>query len=198
MKIRLIAITQPVVPEIDNQQQLIEYAGRTCTNTTDRTGSNTEHFISERVKQGHTSILEHVSFTFEIIGISRACLAQLTRHRIGSYSVQSQRYCEVDFRSDLYPIIFPDFDKQEQADIYDCAAQNLETSYKELIRLGVPKEDARMLLPMATTTNLIMTMNLRSLQNFFNLRCHKSAQWEIRELATEMKRIVMEYCPSAF
>lgn len=197
MKIRLIAITQPVVPEIDNQEQLIEYAGRTCTNTTDKTGSNTEHFISERVKQGHTSILEHVAFTFEIIGISRACLAQLTRHRICSFSVQSMRY--VDQRSVMdcvTPLTI--FENVEAKNIFDRVMHTTDMAYTLLRNIGIPKEDARAVLPMATTTDLIMTMNLRSLQNFFNLRCHKSAQAEIKELAEIMKEIVMEYCPSAF
>lgn len=197
MKIRLIAITQPIVPEILNQEQLIEYAGRTCTNTTDKTGNNTEHFISERVKQGHTSILEHIAFTFEIIGISRACLAQLTRHRIASFSVQSQRYVE---QTSIMDFVTPEtvFSSVEAKHLYDTVLHNSDYAYTQLIRLGIPKEDARMILPLATTTDLIMTMNLRSLQNFFNLRCHKSAQAEIRELAEIMKEIVMEYCPSAF
>lgn len=197
MRVRLIAITQPVVPEILNQEQLIEYAGRACTNTTDRTGNNTEKFISERVKQGHTSILEHVSFTFEILDISRACLAQLTRHRIASFSVQSQRY--VDQRG-VIDFTMPEtmFNNVEAKHLYDTILHNSDYAYARLIKLGIPKEDARMILPMATTTDLIMTMNLRSLQNFFNLRCHKSAQWEIRELAEIMKDIVIRYCPSAF
>jgi len=197
MRVRLIAITQPIIPEVLTQEQLIEYAGRTCTNTTDKTGSNTEHFISKRVKQGHTSILEHVSFTFEIIGISRACLAQLTRHRIASFSVLSQRYVE---QTSIMDFVTPEtvFDGVEAKHLYDTVLHNSDYAYTQLIRLGMPKEDARMILPLATTTNLVMTMNLRSLQNFFNLRCNKSAQAEIRELAEMMKEIVMEYCPSAF
>jgi thymidylate synthase (FAD) len=198
MRVRLIAITQPIVLEIETQEELIEYAGRTCTNTTDKTGSNTEHFIGERVKQGHTSILEHVSFTFEIKEISRACLAQLTRHRIASYSVQSQRY--VEQQSLILDGIMPEtvFMNNEARAIFEKSMYGTDIAYNFLIKLGIPKEDARMVLPLATTTDLIMTMNLRSLQNFFTLRCAKSAQWEIRELAEIMKEIVMEYCPSAF
>lgn len=198
MKVRLIAVTQPVIPEIETQEQLIEYAGRTCTNTTDKTGSNTDHFIRERVNQGHTSILEHVSFTFEIKHISRACLAQLTRHRISSFSVQSQRY--VDQRSEVSWYDMPEtvYQNVEAKNIYDRVMHTTDMAYTLLRNIGIPKEDARMVLTMATTTNLIMTMNLRSLQNFFNLRCDKSAQMEIRELAEIMKEIVIEYCPSAF
>ena len=196
MKVKLIAVTQPLLlnGSISNQEQLIEYAGRKCTNTTEKTGRNTNIFIRTRIRQGHTSILEHVSFTFEIDGISRACLAQLTRHRIASFSVQSMRYVLQEYAHDLVTI------PNHISDItfYKKTIQNSFNAYHTLIERGVNKEDARMVLPLATHTNLIMTINARSLLNFFELRCSESAQWEIRKLANKMKRIVKEYLPSVF
>ena len=195
MQVNLIAITQPIA--LHNCEELIEYAGRKCTATTDRVGQNTAQFIKQRVKQGHTSILEHVNFTFEIDDISRACLAQLTRHRIGfSYSVESQRYVN-QYNQDF---IFPESirNDEEAMGLYDSFVNDAFVNYQRLIDNGITKEDARMILPMATYTNLVLTANLRALRHLFDLRLDKAAQSEIRELATKMKAIVMEYCANAF
>lgn len=132
------------------------------------------------VKNGHTSVIEHVSATFRIEGISRACLAQLTRHRMASYSVMSQRYCKVK-GDDWY--VMPYLEKEAYAEAFgDIFGIALDT-YKEAIARGIKPEDARFLLPEATKTSLYMTINARSLQNFLTLRLGKTAQWEIRELA---------------
>lgn len=189
MKVRLIAVTQPIVPEIENQEQLIEYAGRKCTATTQNTGNNTAKFIKARIKQGHTSILEHVAFTFETDEISRSCLAQLTRHRIASFSVESMRYVKYNNVGFTYPA--------KHKWLYAIVYRFLFLVYKLLLWLKVKPEDARFVLPIATWTNLIMTMNLRSMLNFFSLRCDKHAQWEVRNLANQIKEIVKEYTPNA-
>lgn len=189
MEVRLIALTEPIVSGIQSQEQLIEYAGRKCTATCEKTGSNTQRFVKTRVKQGHTSILEHVNFTFEIDGISRSCLAQLTRHRIASYSVESMRYVKYNNVGFTYP------DKHKW--IYKIAYWVMFVLYKFLLQLKIKPENARFLLPTATHTNLIMTMNLREILHFLDLRLDKAAQWEIQELASKIKDIVIEYCPRA-
>lgn len=196
MRVKLIALTQPVIPEIKNQQELIEYAGRTCTNTVDCVGQNTTQFIEARLKQGHTSIVEHVSFTFEITGISRACAQQLTRHRIASYSMQSQRYVD----QSNFEIILPDeiYDNPDAFNITIDTIAKIKRTYSQLRNLGISKEDARIILPLCATTTLIATFNTRSLINFFELRCDKAAQAEIRKLAELMHEIVKEYLPNVF
>lgn len=135
------------------------------------------------IANGHTSVLEHASATFRIEGVSRACLAQLTRHRIASYSVESQRYREVG-RGDWY--VTPPALEGDELEAYRAAMEAAMAAYEDALAHGVRKEDARYLLPMATRTTLVMTINARSLQNFLSLRLAPAAQWEIRGLAAMM------------
>ena len=138
------------------------------------------------VKSGHESVLEHCSFTFHIEGVSRVLLAQLTRHRLASYSVESQRYCGVGLDFDDYVIpetIFTDPDLM--ARLYPLM-EDVQKFYKEALFKGVPDEDARFFTFQAAKTQLVMTMNARELRHFFSLRCCNRAQWEIRQLADEM------------
>lgn len=193
MNVRIIAVTMPVVSWIYNQEQLCEYAGRICTHTTGNVRTNTEGFLKARIDQGHESILEHVSITFEIRGISRACLAQLTRYRLASFSVESQRYVKYD----NLDAIFPPCDC-EQSSIIAKAFTEANAAYKDLLITGMKPEDARFVLPMATKTNLVMTANLRELRHIFSQRLDKAAQWEIRELATRMLKLADEYAPTVF
>ena len=144
------------------------------------------------VRNGHTSVLEHTSATFRVEGISRSCLAQLTRHRIASYSVESQRYCEVGNGGDWY-VVPPSIVESGMDDWYEDRMYSEMCAYNDALHAGVRKEDARYLLPMATKTNLVMTVNARSLQNLLELRLAKAAQWEIRQLAGEMERTLGEF-----
>lgn len=141
------------------------------------------------VKNGHTSVIEHVSATLKIEGISRACLAQLTRHRIASFSVMSQRYCKIG-EDDWY--VMPPLDEDADVEAFGCALGIAMSTYKEEIARGIKPEDARFLLPEATKTSLYMTINARSLQNFLELRLAKSAQWEIRELASKIEQALID------
>lgn len=144
------------------------------------------------VKSGHTSVLEHAYYTFKIEGVSRALLAQITRHRIASYSVRSQRYCEetmVDGDDPNY--VIPSTIKKEHYDEYRKAIAHSFDSYQRLINLNVPKEDARMVLPNACDTTIMMTINLRSLGNFMGERLCTRAQWEIRKCAQLMRQEVL-------
>jgi thymidylate synthase (FAD) len=141
-------------------------------------------------------IIEHTSVTFEITGISRACSHQLVRHRIASYSQESQRY--VDMMAPEF-VVPPSVDESPQARaVWDEFMDGATSTYHRLRELGVRKEDARFVLPNATATRIIVTMNLRTLRHFFSVRCEKAAQWEIRALALEMLRQVYAHAPSVF
>jgi thymidylate synthase (FAD) len=153
-------------------------------------------FIQARINEGHDSILEHGVFTFSIEGISRACLAQLTRHRISSYSVSSQRYNELD----NFSYVIPETIKNNQlaTEIFLDAMDFCQNWYNQLIELGIPKEDARYVIPNACETKLVMTINCRSLRNLFKLRLDIHAQQEIRQLANEMLKFVKQIAPNVF
>ena len=149
------------------------------------------------VEKGHGSVLEHCCFTFSIEGISRACSHQLVRHRIASYSQQSQRYV----RGDLFDFVTPDkiIDNPNPLVLYDDMMTRIQDVYKRLVDVyGIPKEDARYILPNATTTNIVVTMNARELLHFIELRSSPRAQWEIRELAQEMLKQLKEVAPVIF
>lgn len=147
--------------------------------------------VERCLRNGHTSVAEHVSATFRIEGISRSCLAQLTRHRMASFSVMSQRYC-INKGGDWY-VMPQSFTENGEEVMFEAAMDRAKRDYIHAIDKGIIKpEDARFLLPEATKTNLVMTINARSLMNFLSLRLAKSAQWEIRELAEKIEQTLME------
>ena len=153
-------------------------------------------FIDKLMTMHHESPLEHVSFTFAIEGVSRALLAQITRHRIASFSVRSQRYCsEEDFDSIMPDPVYQDPKKRA---VFRSAMADVKIAYNELQDLGSKNEDARSVLPNACATRMIVTMNLRELLHFFNLRCCVRAQAEIRELANRMLILCEEVSPVLF
>jgi len=142
--------------------------------------SDSVKLVKHLFKNGHHSVFEHIHYTFKIEGISRACLAQLTRHRHASFTVRSQRYCD---ESEQFFIIPKDIKNNEDALLnYEDLLGDIKLVYAHLIDCGVKKEDARMILPNATTTELYMSLNLRELLHIVSLRNTKQAQWEIREL----------------
>ena len=146
--------------------------------------------VERCLRNGHTSVAEHVSASFRIEGISRSCLAQLTRHRMASFSVKSQRYCEIE--GDDWYVIPPSVIEAGEEVGFVAEAEKAAKAYHRLLAKGVKKEDARFLLPEATKTSLIMTINVRSLMNFLSLRLGKSAQWEIKGLANAMVQALKE------
>ena len=152
--------------------------------------------LQSLVKKGHGSVLEHCCFTFSVEGISRACSHQLVRHRIASYSQQSQRYVN----GEKFGYVIPDKikDNPELLKIYKDHMMETMNTYRCLVAAGVPKEDARFILPNATTTNIVVTMNARELLHFIELRSSPRAQWEIRELAHEMLVQLKEVAPVIF
>jgi thymidylate synthase (FAD) len=146
---------------------------------------------------GHDSVIEHAAFTFSIEEVSRAMTHQLVRHRIASYTQQSQRYVAYD-TLDKYVTPPSVNDNIEAKKIFDKTLEAISDAYQKLLKLGTPKEDARFILPNAAKTNIIVTMNARELRHFFNLRCCARAQWEIREAATEMFRQAKKAAPALF
>jgi len=152
-------------------------------------------FIKRLINNGHESVLEHASFTFYMSGISRVCSHQLVRHRIASYSQRSQRYGKGSF-----DFVIPEsIAKSERLfERYLGFADVSADTYYDLCSEGVPPEDARYVLVQGVTTGLIVTMNVRELRHFFNLRLSPDAHWEIRKLARMMLEEVMKVSPSFF
>ena len=152
--------------------------------------------VSKIVELGHLSTLEHVNFTFAVEGISRVLSHQLVRHRIASYSQQSQRYVgEHDFEAIVPPSIAA---RPEAAAKFAALMAQIRTAYEELTDLGIPKEDARYVLANATETKVVITMNARTLLHFFSLRCCMRAQWEIRAMAEAMLKEARQAAPLLF
>ncbi len=145
-----------------------------------------DDFIRRLIDMGHTSVLEHVSVTFLVTGISRACSHQLVRHRIASYTQRSQRY--VDEGEAYY--VRPDGMGVSAEIVFERAMVMAFDAYRTLRVMGAKKEDARFVLPNACETQIAITMNFRELRHFFDIRCDKSAQWEIRAMATEMLKLI--------
>lgn len=220
MKVNLITYT----PE---PEKIIAAAAKLCYSSSEidtlldgLTEEKTSNFVEMLTNIGHESPIEHVNFTFGIEGVSRSLLAQITRHRIASFSVQSQRYVEEkSFEFVTPPEIenVPEAEKifneqmQSSIDSYNKLADILKQKhYDTFISQGINEkdarfkaskkaiEDARFVLPNACTTKIIITMNARSLINFFKLRCCNRAQWEIKSVADEMLRLCYKVAPTLF
>lgn len=149
------------------------------------------------IASGHTSALEHASYTFAVDGVSRALTHQLVRHRLASYNQQSQRYVTYDSEPAFVvpPVIEADV---EASEAFATATQAAFDAYRTLLDAGIPAEDARYVLPNAMDTKIVVTMNVRELLHFLDLRCCKRAQWEIRRLALEMLSLVEPTAPYIF
>ncbi len=204
MKIRILEHTP-------NPEKVIANAARLCYSSLNIDGlfekytdEQNAKMVDKLVEMGHESPLEHTSFTFGVEGVSRSLTHQLVRHRIASYSQQSQRYVREDqFEYVIPPSIVGDEELKEMfksqmeilQSIYDLFVFRLmENGYTEKEAI----EDARYIFPNATETKIVFTMNARSLLNFFRLRCCNRAQWEIREMADEMLRQCLEIAPTLF
>lgn len=193
MKVELIAVTKYLQGN-GSLEGLLEHAGRVCYRSEGR--DEPGEFIQSRIREGHESIIEHASLTFEISGISRACSHQLVRHRIASYSQESQRFVDL---SDPEFVVPPSIaEKPAAMKVWNGLVGQMREAYRELRRMGIRKEDARFLLPNATATRIVVSMNLRELRHFFKVRCDRAAQWEIRALAREMLKLAYQVAPSVF
>lgn len=208
MKVELLRYT-------DNPEESVAMAAKLCYSSTDIDGliegietKDQSKFIDRLMSLGHLSPVEHISFTFAIEGVSRSLLAQITRHRIASFSVQSQRYVKASAKGsgEVFDyIIPPSIEKlgEEYIDKYREQMATIQSWYDQWVdilgdRGESTNEDARFVLPNAAETKMVVTMNARELLHFFNLRCCNRAQWEIRELAIEMLKLVKEIAPNIF
>lgn len=160
--------------------------------------------MAKKIK--HYSVLEHVNFTFSIGKVSRALTHQLVRHRVASYSQQSQRYVKLTEPTYVVPpeidglatIQGPAWVEITPGELFGNMMKDAWRNYNELIKLGLKPEDARFVLPNACTTNIVITMNARELLHFFHLRCDVHAQWEIREMANRMLEMCRKVSPIIF
>ena len=183
MKVELISHTTDPV-------HLCGEAAAVCTNS-----AKPEMSLLHSMASGHESVLEHAVFTFRVEGLSRAALAQLTRHRLASFDVQSQRYVRINGVELVMP------ESIRYSDFYTEAGSLMEdvmNLYQRMTNAGIPAEDARYITPQAVPTTLIMTMNARELRHFFSMRCCNRAQWEIRQLADAMLKLCRKEAPTLF
>ncbi len=179
------------------------YSRATVDDLSERVSSTDQTAFIERIMgMGHESVLEHCSFTFAMEGVSRVLLAQLTRHRLASFSVQSQRY--VSYADGFNYILPPKIEALGEEAVAEYERQMAEMhrwylGWQEKLQKGEGgNEDARFVLPGACETRLIVTMNARELRHFFSLRMCSRAQWEIRGVAAQMHRLCMEIAPMLF
>lgn len=193
MKVKLLAHT----PDMD---RICAAAASSCYSedpSSDLLGTVDPSKMLRRVLgMGHHSVIEHAVFTFSVEGVSRALTHQLVRHRIASFSQQSQRYVRLD--EPTYVVPETAAADPAAAELYAKTMDAVWDSYSKLMELGVPAEDARYVLPNGCTTNITITMNARELLHFFSMRCCNRAQWEIREMADEMLRLCREVSPVIF
>jgi thymidylate synthase (FAD) len=206
-KLKVILLRHTPEPE-----ETVAMAAKLCYSPADITSlksrieaKDQKSFVDRLVKMGHMTPIEHPSFTFAIEGISRACSHQLVRHRVASYSQQSQRYVseEAGFDYVIPPVIKDDKELKRSFVTFMKEAQNTYNNMvKKLNEKGIKGEsanqDARFVLPNAAETKIMVTMNARELLHFFRQRCCNRAQWEIRRMAGEMLRLVKKIAPTIF
>lgn len=206
-KLKVILLRHTPEPE-----ETVAMAAKLCYSPADITSlksrieaKDQKSFVDRLVKMGHMTPIEHPSFTFAIEGISRACSHQLVRHRIASYSQQSQRYVseEAGFDYVIPPVIKEDKELKRSFVTFMKEAQNTYNNMvKKLNEKGIKGEsanqDARFVLPNAAETKIMVTMNARELLHFFRQRCCNRAQWEIRRMAGEMLGLVKKMAPTIF
>ena len=183
MKVELINYTK-------NPVESIETAASTCY---DSQVTADGRIMRHCYKSGHHAVLEFCDFTFRISGVSRVLTHQLVRHRMASYAQRSQRYCVEDGFEFVTPTSVSK--NAEANERYEKTVETIKRAYSDLLEMGVPAEDARMLLPNACCTEICVKMNLRELIHFCNERLCACAQWEIRAMAREMVRAVVEVAP---
>lgn len=186
MKVEILSATSAPI-------EVISLAAGTCYGKHDVSAKRVESCY----KAGHMSVFEHANATFRISGISRACSHQLVRHRVASYSQQSQRYCKVEFDTDWYvtPPWLLEGQNQMYLDGYRETMTAAAFNYLQGLKAGMKPEDARYMLPEATKTEIVVSMNLRELFHFLDVRMTQQAQWEIRSLAKMMHASLCAHSP---
>lgn len=192
-KVELMAIT----PQAED---VIERACRTCYLSFHRYDppSSTEELIKKVIKKRHHSVLEHASATFRIKGGSRVFTHEMVRHRLMSPSQESQRYVEYGKTKEFEFVTPPSIEASSFKDRFNKTALELKDFYEEMVKAGVPKEDARYILPNATVSEIVVSANFRELRHIFEVRCVPRAHWEIREICLEMLKIMKKEAPVVF
>ena len=190
MKVELIYITP-------NVEKVIEEAGRTSYQSFNRMGEGSEKkFIRMIINLGHLSVIEHAVASFRISDVSRSLTHQLVRHRLASFTQKSQRY--VDERNFTF-VEPPKVEENPEAhEIYVNFMKTVRETYKKLREFKIPKEDARFVPPNATTTEIVITANLREWRHIVELRGSEHAQWEIRRMTIEILKILKREAPTVF
>ena len=190
MKVELISITP-------DAEKVIESAGRTSYQSFSYQNQDTEKkFIKMLIRNGHFSVLEHGTATFRIKNVSRALTHQLVRHRLCSFTQQSQRYVnEKEFN-----YILPETIKSnsEAKEIFEKFITFAQETYRELQKMGIKNEDARFVLPNATSSEIVITANFREWRHIIELRGHIHAQWEIRNLIIKIYQVLSKHAPTVF
>jgi thymidylate synthase (FAD) len=188
--VELLAVTP-------DAERVIEQAGRTCYMSRSRiTSESSEKFIRMLIAKEHLSVLEHASAAFRICGISRVSTHQLVRHRLCSFSQRSQRYVRETADHFVTP---PSISGNPEARrIFDRAVAASLEAYTHLLQLGVPKEDARFVMPNATESEIVLSANFRELRHIILARGSKHAQWEVRSIAVEILKIMKQRAPNVF
>ena len=182
MEVELLQITP-------NAEEFIGKCASICYDSSQDSGACVKR-AAACVSKGHLATLRFAHATFKVTGISRACSHQFVRSKHLDFLQRSQRYC----LEDNVTFVFPDAENE----LYDIVTETCLNAYNVLIQQGVKKEDARFVLPEATCTELIVTGNLQAWLDFINLRSGKEAQWEIRNVAREINKILSEHCPNIF
>ena len=188
---RVALINETAIP----QDAIRSAMNVTRGSTNDNCEDDAKRFLA-LAKLHHWSPFEHASFTFELNGISRVTQQQLTRHRMASFSIESQRYCNIEENE----VVVPSTIASDEAAVvlWNGAWEVAMEAYRGLLKLGIPMEDARYIIPEAMTGKIIVTMNARELYHFFKLRLAPSAQWEIRKLAGQMFTMLHNAWPDIF
>ncbi len=190
MKVELISIT----PDAERH---IERCARVSYASEHRMGEDSHvKLLTTLLKLGHLSVFEHAYASFVIDGISRACSHQLVRHRLASYTQESQRYVEQVNSSFVVPKTVSE--NSEADKLFREFLNTAKGVYEKLINLGIPKEDARFVLPMAVSTRISMTANFREYLHIIDLRVSREAQWEIRDVFVEVWKQLYKQSPTVF
>ncbi|MGD8628251.1 MAG: FAD-dependent thymidylate synthase [bacterium] len=190
MEVELLSVTP-------DAEKVIEEAGRTCYMSHERASdAGTPKFIRMLVSKGHLSVLEHAIATFRVRGISRAATHQIVRHRLCSFSQRSQRYVR---EAGQTPVMPPSIEgSAEAAACFHEAIASAQAAYDRMLDLGIPKEDARFVMPNATPSELVISANFRELRHIVAIRGSRGAQWEVRMMAACILEKMKTIAPNVF
>lgn len=193
MQVELMSITPKA-------EDVIEKACRTCYLSFHRYDPprSTEELIKKVITKGHHSVLEHATATFRIKGGSRVFTHEMVRHRLMSPSQESQRYVEYGKTTEYEFVVPPTVEQSRFKEDFKKKALDSKEFYSDMVKEGIPKEDARYILPNATVSEIVISANFRELRHIFEVRCVSRAHWEIREICLEMLKIMKKKAPIVF